>query len=154
MILSIRLACTLKHNEAFLHCVLFERYDQIWHAAELESTCTCVHIHGVTRLILVWLVPKTCEWLRVGLNLYTNLTAGVGSLAVLPLNSHGRFVSFPTVAGHSAFVTDFTFSPFDSHLLATGAEDGLVKLWQLPEELGKDEVLSSPLQTLPQETVG
>lgn len=80
-------------------------------------------------------------------------TAGVGSLAVLPLDSHGRFVSFPMVVGHSAFVTDFTFSPFDDHLLATGAEDGLVKLWHLPEELGKDQVFSSSVQTLPQETV-
>lgn len=78
-----------------------------------------------------------------------SIITGIGSLAVLPLNSHGRFVSFPTIAGHSAFITDFTFSPFDGQLLATGAEDGLIKLWQLPEELGKDQVLSSPVQTLP-----
>ena len=59
--------------------------------------------------------------------------AGLGGVAVLPLESGGRFSSFPFVAGHSGFVTDFTFSPFHSCLLATGAEDCCVRLWQLPE---------------------
>ena len=78
----------------------------------------------------------------------------MGSLAVLPLTSHGRFVQFPTIAGHSASVTDFTFSHFDDRLLVTGAEDGTVKLWELPEELGDDQLISTPLATLPREAVG
>ncbi len=108
--------------------------------------------------------------------------AGVGSIAVLPQGSHGRFTSFPQVAGHSGehlpsshpspssnslvytspspllllfqpphpfpgFVTDFDFSPFHDRLLATGAEDCLVKLWQIPEG-GVSGTLSSPTVTL------
>ena len=69
---------------------------------------------------------------------------------MLPLSSHGRYTQFPMVAGHSGFVTDFSFSSFDDRLLATSAEDGFVKLWQLPEELTKDTVISSACQTLPQ----
>ena len=60
---------------------------------------------------------------------------------------------FPIIAAHSAFVTDFNFSPFDDRLLATGAEDGLVKVWQLPEELSGSETLSLPIQTLQNKTV-
>ena len=74
-------------------------------------------------------------------------------MAVLPLRSHGRFLHFPMIAAHSAFITDFTFSPFHDRLLATGAEDGVVKVWQLPEELSGDETLSSPTQVLPQQPV-
>ena len=74
-------------------------------------------------------------------------------MAVLPLHSHGRFLRFPMIAAHSAYLTDFSFSPFNDQLLATGAEDGIVKVWQLPEELSEDETLSSPTQTLPQQPV-
>ncbi len=57
------------------------------------------------------------------------------------------------IAAHSAFITDFTFSPFDDRLLASGAEDGVIKVWQLPEELSGDETLSTPIQVLPQQPV-
>ena len=72
---------------------------------------------------------------------------------MLPLHSHGHFLHFPMIAAHSAYLTDFSFSPFNDQLLATGAEDGIVKVWQLPEELSEDETLSSPTQTLPQQPV-
>ena len=62
------------------------------------------------------------------------LALGIGSVAVLPLNASGRFSQFPLVAGHSRQVTDFTFSPFHDYKLITGSEDGLVKLWDIPEE--------------------
>ena len=53
---------------------------------------------------------------------------------MLPINACGRFTGFPMVAGHSAKVTDFAFSPFADHLLATGSEDCMVKLWNIPVE--------------------
>ena len=80
-------------------------------------------------------------------------TLGVGALAVLPLNSHGRFVRFPTIAGHSGFVTDFTFSTFNDRLLASGGEDGWIKLWLLPDELAQECVISTPYQTVPKQEV-
>ena len=57
---------------------------------------------------------------------------GIGTVAVLPINAKGRFTSFPLVTGHAGSVTDFCFSPFNDQLLATGSEDCMVKLWQLP----------------------
>ena len=46
----------------------------------------------------------------------------------------------------SGFVTDFDFSPFRPSLLASGAEDRLAKLWELPEG-GVSGVYSSPMAT-------
>ena len=40
----------------------------------------------------------------------------------------------PLIRGHAGPVVDFDFSPFNDNLLATAAEDGIVKLWQIPEE--------------------
>ena len=65
--------------------------------------------------------------------------SGVGSLAVLPVDAGGRFTGFPMVAGHSAHMTDFDFSPFNNDLLATGSEDCMVKLWSLPSALDLKE---------------
>lgn len=59
---------------------------------------------------------------------------GVGALAVLPLDACGRFSGFPLITGHSAQVTDFNFSPFKSELLATGSDDCMVKLWNIPNQ--------------------
>ena len=59
---------------------------------------------------------------------------GVGALAFLPLNACGRFSGFPLITGHSAQITDFSFSPFKSELLATGSDDCMVKLWDIPAE--------------------
>ncbi len=54
------------------------------------------------------------------------------------------------VAGHSACVTDFDFSPFDKQLLATGSEDCMVKLWDLTNEteLKNNTRLTNPLVNL------
>ncbi|KAG0174129.1 Coronin-7 [Apophysomyces sp. BC1015] len=35
---------------------------------------------------------------------------------------------------HGATVSDWHFSPFDDQLLVTGAEDGMIKLWNIPDE--------------------
>ena len=78
------------------------------------------------------------------------LVIGVGTLAVLPLNASGRFTGFPLVTGHAAQVTDFDFSPFNSQMLATGSEDCMVKLWNVPsvEELDNNLRLSQSVLDL------
>lgn len=48
----------------------------------------------------------------------------------------------------SGFVTDFDFSPFHDNLLATGAEDCYVKLWQIPEG-GVNGTMTTPTSSLP-----
>lgn len=40
----------------------------------------------------------------------------------------------PLIKGHAGPVTDFDFSPFNESLLATASEDGLIKMWVIPEE--------------------
>ena len=37
------------------------------------------------------------------------------------------------IHAHSSQIYDIQFSPFDDNLLATGADDGRVRLWQIPE---------------------
>lgn len=44
-------------------------------------------------------------------------------------------------------MTNFAFSPFDDSLLATGAEDKLVKLWRIPDG-GIQGVYSTAAATL------
>ncbi|KAG1667874.1 Coronin-7 [Nymphon striatum] len=55
-------------------------------------------------------------------------TRGGGSLAILPLNDHGRKHKgkLPMIHGHTDLVTDFDFSPFDDGLLATCSSDTTV----------------------------
>ncbi|XP_072459462.1 coronin-7 [Notamacropus eugenii] len=56
-----------------------------------------------------------------------------GTLGVVPLESQGKNKRNVAYLGcHSDLVTDFDFSPFDDHLLATGSADRTVKLWRLP----------------------
>jgi len=57
-----------------------------------------------------------------------------GNLSVLPINfsDFKRDDNPPFISAHSTPLADFKFSPFDASLLATGAEDGIVKLWEVP----------------------
>ncbi|CAG9819814.1 unnamed protein product [Phaedon cochleariae] len=65
------------------------------------------------------------------------------SLAVLPLDDSGRKSKLmPLLHGHSDTVTDMDFSPFHDGLLATGSQDCLVKIWNIPKE-GLQESLSN-----------
>ena len=64
----------------------------------------------------VW---RCCRWLQC----VVSLTDG-GSVAVLPVNEHGRHDrGTPLLAAHADAVTDMAFSPFDDSLLATGSAD-------------------------------
>lgn len=40
----------------------------------------------------------------------------------------------PLIKGHAGPIVDFEFSPFNDQLLATASDDGLIKLWIIPEE--------------------
>lgn len=55
-------------------------------------------------------------------------------MGVFRLDAPGRVpIDVPTLSGHAQSVTDFDFNPFSEHILATGSEDMLIKLWQIPE---------------------
>ena len=40
----------------------------------------------------------------------------------------------PLIKGHAGPVVDFEFSPFNDSLLATASEDGIIKMWIIPDE--------------------
>lgn len=68
-----------------------------------------------------------------------------GNLTVLPINfsDFKRDDNPPFISAHSSSLADFKFSPFNASLLATGAEDGVVKLWEVPSG-GLTSTLSEP----------
>ena len=59
---------------------------------------------------------------------------------------------FPVFTGHGGPVIDTQFSPFDDHIIASGAEDSKVMLWRIPEDLEDEsqlgQVYNDPLLTL------
>mmetsp|Transcript_29906 Transcript_29906/g.58639 ORF Transcript_29906/g.58639 Transcript_29906/m.58639 type:complete len:932 (-) Transcript_29906:221-3016(-) len=67
-----------------------------------------------------------------------------GSVVVLPLNfsEFKRSDNPPLIGAHGSALGGLAWSPFDSSLLATGAEEGVVKLWSIPSG-GLAENLSS-----------
>lgn len=60
--------------------------------------------------------------------------AGGGAFLVLPLSKTGRIdVSYPLVNGHRGPVLDVAWCPFDDNIIASGSEDGVVRVWQIPD---------------------
>ncbi|XP_047113632.1 coronin-7 isoform X2 [Schistocerca piceifrons] len=72
-----------------------------------------------------------------------NVDHNGSSLAVLPIDDCGRkSKTMPLLHAHSDTVTDMDFSPFHDNILATGSQDCLVKIWQIPEN-GLEENLTN-----------
>lgn len=69
-----------------------------------------------------------------------------GQLAILTLDKPGRVIN-PGFVELGSAVMDFDFSPFDPNSLATGGEDGYVKVWAIPDG-GLSERLTTPRLTL------
>lgn len=66
------------------------------------------------------------------------------SLAVLSIDDCGRkSKTMPLVHAHTDTITDIQFSPFHDGLLATGSQDCLVKIWNIPEK-GLESSLTEP----------
>ncbi|KAI8099038.1 uncharacterized protein BX664DRAFT_320241 [Halteromyces radiatus] len=65
---------------------------------------------------------------------------GSGSIGLLPVDRPGKNCATEARVfhAHGASISDWHFSPFDDYLLATGAEDSMIKLWQIPD---KDDTL-------------
>lgn len=63
-------------------------------------------------------------------------SAGGGSFAVIPMAKTGRLApDFPLFNGHSQPVNDLDFNPFNDNIIASSAEDCLVLVWQIPEDI-------------------
>jgi WD40 repeat protein len=59
---------------------------------------------------------------------------GGGAFLIINLENTGRVdLNHPKVSGHQAAVLDVMFCPFNDNIIASGGEDCLVKVWEIPE---------------------
>jgi len=75
-------------------------------------------------------IAASHKWIATGYG-------GNGSAVVVPVDysQYSPPSSTPSViSAHGSNVSDLAFSPFHADLLATGASDGVVKLWSIPED--------------------
>lgn len=79
------------------------------------------------------------------------LRGGGGPIVVLDVSKRGRIdnkrQSSNTINVHRGRVTDVSFYPFDQRTLATGSEDCMVSITQIPED-GMNGIINKPLCTL------
>ncbi|KAL2395444.1 Coronin-like protein crn1 [Exophiala dermatitidis] len=62
-------------------------------------------------------------------------SSGGGAFAVIPLKEKGRLPErIPLFRGHTAVVLDTDWNPFNDSLIASGADDGKVFLWRVPDD--------------------
>ena len=60
--------------------------------------------------------------------------AGGGAFLVLALKSTGKLdPNAPLVAGHKGPVLDIQWCPFDDNIIASASDDGLVRVWCIPD---------------------
>ncbi|KAI9303340.1 hypothetical protein BJ944DRAFT_250764 [Cunninghamella echinulata] len=76
--------------------------------------------------------------------------SGPGSIGLLALDNPGKTCGKQArvVHAHGCSISDWHLSPFDDHLLATGAEDSMVKLWKIPGKEDPDDIEATCLSTL------
>ncbi|CAG7709895.1 unnamed protein product [Allacma fusca] len=61
-------------------------------------------------------------------------SAGGGAFIVLPHNKVGRInPDYPLVGGHKGPVLDIAWCPHNDNVIASGSEDCVVKVWQIPD---------------------
>jgi WD40 repeat protein len=66
------------------------------------------------------------------------------TVAVFPAYDFKRFeTNLPLIQGHKGNINDVQFSHFNPNLMATASEDGMIKLWLIPDEGIKTNVAES-----------
>lgn len=74
--------------------------------------------------------------------------AGGGAFLALPLQKTGRVeLDYPMVSGHRGPVLDISWSPFNDNVIASASEDGVVRVWQIPDG-GLVRTLTDPIVEL------
>jgi coronin-1B/1C/6 len=74
--------------------------------------------------------------------------AGGGAFVPIPYADSGkRTPNPPLVAGHKGEVLDIEYHPFNPYIVASASEDCTVKIWQIPKE-GLKENMIDPVQDL------
>jgi WD40 repeat protein len=78
---------------------------------------------------------------------YSSVRGAGSAVSILPLTTTAGSKSSGSggsITGHAGAINDLCFSPFNDCILATGAVDGAVRLWSLPEA-GLTGDLSQPI---------
>lgn len=75
-------------------------------------------------------------------------SAGGGAFIVLPLSKVGRInPDYPLVGGHKGPVLDIAWCPHNDNVIASGSEDCVVKIWEVPNH-GLSRTLTEPIMEL------
>ncbi|KAL1129795.1 hypothetical protein AAG570_012739 [Ranatra chinensis] len=75
-------------------------------------------------------------------------SAGGGAFIVLPHSKVGRIAAdHPLVGGHKGPVLDIAWCPHNDNVIASGSEDCVVKVWQIPDG-GISRTLTEPVVDL------
>lgn len=75
-------------------------------------------------------------------------SAGGGAFIVLPHNKVGRIpADHPLVGGHKGPVLDIAWCPHNDNVIASGSEDCVVKVWQIPDG-GLSRTITEPVVDL------
>ncbi|XP_065336917.1 coronin-6 isoform X1 [Cloeon dipterum] len=75
-------------------------------------------------------------------------SAGGGAFIVMPLSKVGRInPDHPLVGGHKGPVLDIAWCPHNDNVIASGSEDCVVKVWQIPDS-GISRTLTDPIVDL------
>ena len=73
---------------------------------------------------------------------------GGGSFLVLDLEKTGRVDrNTPLVSGHASFISDLAWCLHNDNLIASGSEDGTIKIWQIPDT-GLEANMTEPVADL------
>ena len=67
---------------------------------------------------------------------YVTATTGGGVLVNLKREAAGRLpLDYPQLQCHAGSLLDFEFMPHNNNHLATCSSDGLIKFWELPDDV-------------------
>lgn len=76
-------------------------------------------------------------------------SSGGGAFAVIPHAQVGKLPdNYPLYRGHTGPVLDTDFNPFNDYVIASGAEDSKVMIWNIPEEYAEEQEDIAPLLKL------
>jgi hypothetical protein len=65
---------------------------------------------------------------------------GGGAFQVIPNTKMGRLnATYPRFDAHSGDILDIQFNPFNDNQIATCSDDTLIKIWDIPEEMDKED---------------
>ena len=101
------------------------------------------HITNIRNLSTMW--PSECNGFQINTKHAAILLAGTsGQIGIVELNKPGRLAdtTINSIVNKSK-VSDFAWDPFDDESLAAACDDGVIRIWKIPED-GLEASLEEP----------